>query len=48
VPEYHEPLVIGLSNHLHTDSLNRNNYCSVGVGVEPDPGYHAGYLRFVL
>jgi hypothetical protein len=23
-------------------SLNRNNYCSAGVIVESDPGYHAG------
>jgi hypothetical protein len=30
-----------LSDHLHKDSLNRNNYCSAGVGVEPDPGYHS-------
>ena len=48
VPEYHEPLVPNLLNHIHTDSLNRNNYCSAGVSVEPDPGYHARYLRFPL
>jgi hypothetical protein len=30
-----------LSDHLHTKSLNRNNYCSAGVIVEPDPGYHS-------
>ena len=42
VPEYFEPLVPKLSNHLRTDSLDRNNYCSDEVGVEPDPGYHDG------
>ena len=39
VPEYHEPLVPNLSNHIHMDSLDSNNYCSAGVTVEPDPGY---------
>jgi hypothetical protein len=42
VPECHEPLVPKLSNHLHKDSLDRNNYCSAGVSVERDPGYHSG------
>ena len=42
VPEYHERLVPNLlDRHLHTDSLDRNNYCLAGVSVEPDPGYHA-------
>jgi hypothetical protein len=30
-----------LLGHLDTDSLDRNNYCSAGVDVEPDPGYHS-------
>jgi hypothetical protein len=42
VPEYHEPLVPTLSDHLDTDSLNRNDYCSAGVSVEADPGYRCG------
>ena len=40
VPEYHQPLVPNL-NHLDTDSLGRNNYCSAGVSIEPDPGYYS-------
>jgi hypothetical protein len=42
VPEYHKPLVPSLSDHFDTDYLDRNNYCSAGVTVEPDPGYNAG------
>jgi hypothetical protein len=30
-----------LSNHHRTKTLTCNNYCSAGVSVEPDPGYHA-------
>ena len=41
VPEYHEPLVPNLSNHLEIDSLGHNHYCSAGVSVDPDPGYHS-------
>ena len=41
VPEHHEPLVLKLSNHLRTDTLDCNHYCSAGVSVEPDPGYHS-------
>ena len=41
-PEYHQPLTPSLLNHLDTDSLDRNNYCSAGVSVESDPGYCAG------
>ena len=39
VPEYHEPLVPTLSDHVATVPLDRNNYCSAGVKVEDDPGY---------
>ena len=43
VPEYHEPLVPTLSNHLDDRSiLSRNHYCSAGVDVEPDQGYLFG------
>ena len=42
VPEYHEPLIPRLPDHLGTDSLDRNDYCSAGVRVEPDPGYRSG------
>ncbi len=41
VPEYHEPLVPNLPDHLDRGSLARNHYCSAGVNVEPDPGYHS-------
>jgi hypothetical protein len=42
VPEYHEPLVPTLLDHLDTRSLGQNNYCSSGVSMESDPGYHSG------
>ena len=42
VPEYHQPLVPNLSDHLDTGFLDRNNYCSAGVSVERDPGYYSG------
>jgi hypothetical protein len=41
VPEYHEPLVPTLLDHLDTGSLGCNDYCSTGVSIEPDPGYNA-------
>ena len=41
VPEYHEPLVPTLSDHVATVPLGRNNYCSAGVKVAADPGYHS-------
>jgi hypothetical protein len=48
VPEYHEPLVPTRSDHLDLDSLDANHYCSAGITVESDPGYHSRYLRFAL
>jgi hypothetical protein len=30
-----------LPNHVATVPLGRNNYCSAGVKVEADPGYHS-------
>ena len=44
VPEYHEPLVPSLLDHFDADSLDRNNYCSAGVSVKPDPGHNGRYL----
>ena len=41
VPEYYKPLVPTLSDHLDTGSLSRNDYCSSGVSVEPDPGFQS-------
>lgn len=41
VPEDHEPLVPALPDHLDTGFLSKNDYCSAGVSVEPDPGYHS-------
>jgi len=40
VPEHYEPLVPSLSNHIYGGSLSPNNYCSGGVSVGADPGYH--------
>ena len=49
VPEYHEPLVPNMLNHIDKGSLSSNNYCSVGVSVEADPGYHSSrYVRFTV
>jgi hypothetical protein len=41
VPEYHEPLVPSLLNHVDEGSLSSNNYCSAWVSVEADPGFHS-------
>jgi hypothetical protein len=41
VPEHYEPLVPTVSDHVVTAPLGRNNYCSAGVKVEVDPGYHS-------
>jgi hypothetical protein len=41
VPEYFEPLVPALSNHLVTENFGRNNYCSAGVKADADPGHHS-------
>jgi hypothetical protein len=38
-----------MSNHIDKDSLSSNNYCSAGVSVEADPGYHSsGSVRFTV
>ena len=42
VPEYYEPLVLTLDDHLATCPLDPNNYCSVGVRAEDDPDYRSG------
>ena len=39
VPDYHEPLVPTLPDHVSKVSLGPKNYCSAGVKVEDDPGY---------
>ena len=41
VPENYKPLVPKLIDHIHTDSLGSNHYCSAQVRVELDPGYHS-------
>ena len=41
VPEYHEPLVPSLLDHIDKGSLSSNNYCSAGVSVEADLGYQS-------
>jgi hypothetical protein len=28
-------------DHLDAGFLGRNHYCSAGVNVNPDPGYHS-------
>ena len=40
VPEYHEPLVPSLLDHIDRGSRCPNNYCSAGVSVAADPDYH--------
>ncbi|SRR5258708_2197006 len=42
VPDGHEPLVPSLVDHIDTIILSPSNYCSAGVSVEPDSGYHSG------
>ena len=42
LPEHYEPIVPTLSDHIDIGFLGRNNYCSAGVSVEPDLGYHSG------
>ena len=42
VPEYHEPLVPNLSNHINTSSLGYGHYCSGGISVEPELETRAG------
>lgn len=37
VPEYHEPLVPNLSNHINKSSLGCSHYCSRGISIEPEP-----------
>ncbi len=34
LPEYHEPLVPNVSDHIHNGILNADHYCSTGVTVE--------------
>ena len=41
VPDDYEPLVPALSNHVATVPLGRNDYCSDGVKVDADLGYHS-------
>jgi hypothetical protein len=41
VPEYHEPLVPSLLDHIDRGSLSSNNYCSAGVSVETDPDHYS-------
>jgi hypothetical protein len=40
LPEYHEPLILKLPNHVSTDVLNPNNCCSAGVNVLPEKPEH--------
>ena len=41
VPEYHEPLVPSVLDHIDKGSLCSNNYCSAGVSVENEPDYYS-------
>ena len=41
VPEHYKPLVPTLSDHVATVFFGPSNYCSAGVKVEADPGYHS-------
>jgi hypothetical protein len=42
VPEYHEPLVPNLSDHIDSGStLSPNYYCSAGINIAPESEIHA-------
>lgn len=41
VPEYHEPLVPNLADHINTSSLSCGHYCSGEVNIEPEPNTKA-------
>lgn len=41
VPEYHEPLVPNLLDHIDRGSISCSHYCSAGVTVESEPDIHA-------
>ena len=41
VPECHKPLTPTVSDHVDTVFLIPNDYCSAGVKVEADQGYHS-------
>jgi hypothetical protein len=42
LPEYHEPLTLKLqsTNHIFTDTLNPNDFCSAGVHLLPAKPEH--------
>ena len=37
VPDYHEPLVPNLEDHINTGSLSCGHYCSGEVNIESEP-----------
>jgi hypothetical protein len=41
VPQYHEPLVPSVSNHISKSVLSCNHYCSVDVTMETEPDHLA-------
>ena len=41
VPEHHKPLAPTVSDHVDRVFFVPNDYCSAGVKVEADPGYHS-------
>ena len=42
LPEHYEPVVPTMLDHIDSGFLGRGSYCSPGVTVEPDLGYHSG------
>jgi hypothetical protein len=49
MPEYHEPLVPSLLEHVVKGTRSSNNYCSARVSMEAGPGhYSTGSVRFAV
>jgi len=42
VPDYHEPLVPNLVDHINTGSLSCGHYCSGEVNIESEPNTGPG------
>jgi hypothetical protein len=50
VPEYHEPLIPKLADHIRYGTLSPGHYCSAGVDIAvTEPGVWAsGYLPYLI
>ena len=41
VPEYHEPLILSMENHIEIGKLSSQNFCSTGVTFGPESDLQA-------